>query len=73
MNTSPDPANWFLSLSGQAYYCDAVATDRYNVEAEMIPLGPDPGPNRCAYAADPADILSLDGVPAAAFDDFPIL
>ena len=71
-NTSPDPANWFLSLYGQAYYCDAVEIDRWQVQARMVSLGPDPGPNRCAYAADPVDILSLDGVPAAAFDDFPI-
>jgi hypothetical protein len=71
-NTSPDPANWSMSFSGTFYYADTVEIDRFAVLATMIPLGPDPGPNRCAYAAAPADIMDLDGTLAAAFDNFPL-
>lgn len=33
----------------------------------------DPGPDVANYAAAPADVLSLTGLPAAAFTNFPLV
>jgi len=72
LNTSPAPANWTMSFHGESYTCESLQVYVNQIIAEMRPLGIDPGPARCAYAASPPDVLALNSVPAAPFTDFPI-
>lgn len=50
----------------------AVASGAVVSGASIIGLG-DLGPDIAIYLAVPADVLSLTGLPAAAFPDFPLV
>jgi hypothetical protein len=66
------PTNW-------AYRFANIRYPGFNViaSANLVTINPgdgesDPGPNVVSYSATTPDVLSLAGVPAAAFEDFPI-
>ena len=66
-------ANWTFFASGSPFLGDS-ATAAGNVVSGASTIGiPGPGDDVANYAAAPADVLSLTGLPAAAFTDFPLV
>ncbi len=66
-----DPTNWFVRIGGQGFNITAVAGATPNPEdvelVRQLPPFPDPGRDEVRYNATPADVKSLEGVPAQPF------
>lgn len=68
-----DAANWTLRENSQARTA-STATAAGNVVSGVMGLGAaDPGSDVINFAPPPADVLSLTGLPAVAFTDFPLV
>lgn len=67
-----DAANWTLRENSNARTA-STATAASNVVSGLMGLGAaDPGADVINFAPPPADVLSLTGLPAVAFTDFPL-
>lgn len=68
-----DTGNWTLRATGNAHTA-ATATAAGSVVSGVMGLPvADPGADVVNFAPPPADVLSLTGLPAVAFTDFPLV
>lgn len=67
-----DAANWWARINGKLQVVSA-ANAVANVVSLMVADGADDaGPNVVAYRPPPYDVVGTNGVPAPAFEDFPV-
>jgi hypothetical protein len=65
-------SNWFIRIDGASYGITFVEAVGNSVRLNAEQGEDDPGPDVVSYSAATPDVLSLAGIPAAAFTDFPI-
>lgn len=66
-------ANWSLRASDDTWSPSSASASGAVVSGASAIGFPDPGPDVIAYAAVAPDVISLQGLPAAAFLDFPMI
>lgn len=65
--------NWTFRATGFAFVTDTAVAAGSVVSGTSTQDAIDPGDDVANYAATPADVLGLTGLPAAAFTDFPLV
>lgn len=68
-----DFANWSLRASGDAYTATSAAAAGSVVSGIATIATPAPAADDITFAPPPFDVLSLAGLPAIAFADFPLV
>lgn len=69
-----DPGNWTFRVGNNGYTATAATAAGSQVTGPATLSFPPPpsGPDAISYAATPADVLSVPGLPAAPFAYFPM-
>lgn len=66
-------ANWDFRATGSAFTADTAVAAGDTVSGASTEGAENPGDDDVNYAAAPPDVLSLTGLPAAAFTAFPLV